>query len=364
MELYIFDRQLNFLGLLDNFFSLRWVRRYYRVGEFELHCPLDARTLALLQRENIIWKQGDDEAGYIEYRQLGQDAQGQETLILKGKFLTGYLGRRIVWGQEILSTTAELAMRTLVENHAVNPTDPNRVIPLLELGQLQGYTETVDYQTSYKPLLDELEHISNLSNLGYRVVADPPTKKLIFQVYKGRDLTAGQAINPPAIFSNEFENVLEQEFIDSLHNYRNVALVAGAGEGSDRKTVVVGNGEGLDRFELYVDARDLQNTKEDDTPIPEHEYLEMLKSRGQTKLAECAELQTFESKINVRSNLRYKENFDLGDIVTVTSKKWGVTVDTRITEIEEVYEQSGKQVNVIFGNEIPTLIDVIKREVR
>jgi len=363
MELYIFDRQLNFLGLLDTFFSLRWIRRYHRAGEFELHCPLNSDTLALLQRENILWKQGEAEAGFIEYRQLGQDAQGQETLTIRGKFLTGYLGRRIIWGQELLNTTAEEAMRTLIDKHAINPVDTDRAIPLLELDTLQGYTETIDYQTSYKNLLDELESLSKLSGLGYRVVTDMSNKTLIFQVYKGRDLTAGQANNPPAIFSNEFENVLEQEYIDSLHNYRNVALVGGAGEGADRKLVVVGAGTGLDRFEMFVDARDLREEDEGGNPLPETDYEEMLRSRGQTKLAECADLQTFECSINPFGNIRYKEDFDLGDIVTCASKKWGVTIDARITEVEEIYEQNGFSLNVTFGNSVPTLIDKIKQVV-
>ncbi len=364
MELYVFDRELNFVGLLDNFFSLRWVRRYHRAGEFELHCPLNTHTLELLQRENIIWKQGDEEAGFIKYRQLGQDDQGQETLVVKGDFLTGYLDRRIIWGQEILNTTAEVAMRTLVEKHAISPVDVDRAIPLLELGGLQNFEETVDYQTSYENLLEELEKLSNLSGLGYRIAVDLTNKKLVFQVYKGRDLTAAQTANPPAIFSNEFENVLEQQYVDSLHNFRNVGLVAGAGEGTDRKTVVVGEAQGLDRFEMYVDARDLQEKDGEDNPIQESDYEEMLKSRGQAKLAECADIMTFESKINVNSNLRYKEDFDLGDIVTITSKKWGVTIDARITEVEEVYEQNGFSLNVTFGNNIPTLIDKIKQVVR
>ena len=61
------------------------------------------------------------------------------------------------------------------------------------------------------------------------------------------------------------------------------------------------------------------------------EYEAVLQNRGQSKLAEMREIQTFESKININSNLKYKEDFELGDIVTCTSKKWGITIDTRIT---------------------------------
>jgi len=89
----------------------------------------------------------------------------------------------------------------------------------------------------------------------------------------------------------------------------------------------------------------------------------MLRNRGQSKLAEYADLKTYECKINPFSNLRYKEDYDLGDIVTCTSKKWGVTIDARITEVEEIYEENGVSLNVTFGNNIPTLIDKIKQVV-
>jgi len=45
-------------------------------------------------------------------------------------------------------------------------------------------------------------------------------------------------------------------------------------------------------------------------------------------------------------------------------QKVGVTIDTRITEVEEVYEESGFSLNITFGNNIPTLINKIKQVVR
>lgn len=363
MELYIFDRNLNFQDILEGFFSLIWTRRYSKCGEFELHCNLTPETIELLKRENIIWKKGDLEAGYIEYRNLSQDSNGQETLVVKGKFLTGYLGRRIIWGTENLNTTAELGIRELINNHAINPTNTDRKIDLFALGDLKNYTQTLKKQASYKNLLETIEEIANTNELGIRTLIDIQNKQMIFDIYEGLNRTAGQSVNAPAIFSREFENVLEQEYTDSFNNYRNTVLVAGEGEGVEREFVTIENGQGLDRYELFIDARDLQS-EIDGTTIPIEEYREMLKNRGISKLSEYKEIQTFESKINLNSNLTYKEDFDLGDVVTCTSKKWGITIDTRITEIEEVYEETGKQINVTFGNNIPTLIDVIKREVR
>lgn len=363
MELYIFDRDLNFIGIVEEYFSLRWVRRYSRCGEFELHCSLTTETLNLLKRENIIWKKGDLEAGYIEYRNLKQDVEGKEVLVIKGKFLTGYLNRRIIWSIEKLNTTAEMAIRQLIDKNCINPTNIDRKIGLLTLGELKSYTQTLNKQVSYNNLLEEIENIANTNELGIRTLIDIQNKQMIFDIYEGLDRTTGQSINAPAIFSKEFENILEQEYTDNLNNHRNTVLVAGEGEGVEREFVAIENGQGLDRYELFIDARDLQS-EIDGTTIPIEEYREILKNRGISKLSEYKEIQTFESKINLNSNLTYKEDFDLGDVVTCTSKKWGITVNTRITEIEEVYEENGFSVNITLGNNIPTLIDVIKREVR
>lgn len=363
MELYVFDSSLSFVGLLDNFTSLQWTRRYAKCGEFELHCSLNPENLALLARGNIVWKKDDPEAGFIEYRQLAQDTEGKETLVIKGKFLSGYLNRRIIWGEEILQTTAEVAARTLVDKHGITPTDTNRIIPNLMLGVSQGFLQAVNYQTSYANLLDEVEVLCGLSNLGYRVNLDVTNKKLVFEVYEGLDRTPTQSINPRAIFSKEFDNILTQQYTDSLNNFRNTVLIGGMGEGTVRKLVTVGAFSGLERFELFDDAKSLTNVVNDVT-LTDLEYTDTLIESGNSKLSETQEIQTFDSTVNLNSNLVYKTDFDLGDIVTCVSKKWGLTLDTRITEIKEIYEEAGPSINITFGNNIPTLLSIIKQRIK
>ncbi|MBA4507952.1 siphovirus ReqiPepy6 Gp37-like family protein [Clostridium sporogenes] len=384
MELYIFNRELELKGILDTFTSLRWIRRYSKTGEFELHCTLNFDTLELLKRENIIYKKDDVEAGYIETRQLKIGEDGQEYLEIKGKLLTNYLDRRISWDRVNFYGKTEELMRELVNYNAINPANINRKIPSLALGNLKGFTEDIKYQNSFGNIIECLENISNTNNLGYRNLLDIKNRKILFDVYKGVDRAINNGTIAPCIFSRDFENILEQEYMDSLNNYRNTTLIAGAGEGKDRKITSIENGKGLDRYELYVDARDIQDTEEkkkivtetdeegnitkheetEEVEIPWERYKPLLIQRGKEKLEECQEIQTFDSKINTNGNNVYKKDFDLGDIVTVVDKNWGIRIDTRITEIEEVYEEKGLEVNITFGNNIPTIIDKIKQVVR
>lgn len=366
MELKIFNRNLEFIGIIEGFTSLRWVRRYYKSGEFELHCPLTIDTLKLLKKENIIYK-GGREAAYIIHRQLGIDNDGNETLIVKGFFLTHYLNRRINWGRIITTNTAESVMRQLVNDNAVNPSESKRKIPFLKLGELKGLPNRIDYQNSYGNLTECLELIAKSVEYGFGLFIDFETRSMSFEVYQGIDRSVKQNDHPPCVFSRTFENIHSQTYVDSNDNYRNTCLIGGAGEDDERKLTEISQENGLDRYELFVDARDLSDKEtvgETEQEIPWNRYKPLLIQRGNEKLAEHKEITTFDSKVNVRGNLVYKEDYDLGDIVTCHDVKWGITIDTRITEVEEVYEGNKRDINVTFGNNIPTLIDKIKAKMR
>ena len=58
--------------------------------------------------------------------------------------------------------------------------------------------------------------------------------------------------------------------------------------------------------------------------------------------------------------MAYKVDFDLGHIVKVISKAWGVSMTTRITEVEETYDSDGRSVSVVFGKAEVTITQKIQ----
>lgn len=362
MELFIFDKNLNRLGLIDKFDSLIWNRKTHDVGLFELHCSVDKKNINLLKKDNIIFKSDNlEEGAYIQNIYLEEDKEGKETIKVIGKFIDGYIGKRIIWNTETINDTVENAIRRLVNNNCIN-TIEIRKIPMLEFGKLNNYTDKINYQVSYKNLEEEICKISKEKDINFKVITDLELKKHKFEVYKGVDRTVNQNINPICIFSREFENINEQNYSCESDNTRNIALVAGEGEGSSRIFTTIGDSSGLEREELFVDADDIRSTREDDSVIPQEEYIKLISQRGLEKLNEYKEVINFESKINItNSNLIYKKDFDIGDYITCINKKWGVLINTKITEIEEVYEKDGFEVNVTLGDKVPTLINKIER---
>ncbi len=361
MQIYVFDKELNRLDLIDSFDSLIWNRKSQEVGDFELHCPLNVTTLSLLKEGNIICKSNDlTECAYIENIYL--DEETEETIKVVGKFISGYIGKRIIWNTENINATVENAMYHLISKNCID-TEPNRIIPFFKIAESEGYTDKVKYQVSYKNLEEEIVKLAKEKDLDFKVITDIENKTHTFKVHKGIDRTVNQNINSFCIFSKEFDNIHNQSYSSESDSFRNVALIGGEGQGAKRKFTTIGSElEGLDRHELYVDADDIQSKIDEETSISEIEYLDLLNQRGLIKLDEHKKVESFETTININnSNLVYRKDFDLGDYVTCINKKWKKVIDVKITEIQEVYEKGNIEVSVTFGDKVPTIIDKIKR---
>lgn len=364
MELYIYDRDLNLLGAIDNFNSFRVVHRYHESGEFELHTNITSRNLELLQRQNIITIKGGKDAWFIEYRNLRENEDGSESLAVKGYHITGYLKKRIIWGRTYVTEPVEDVMRRLVSESSINPDNPDRKIPRLELGPIMGFNEVIRFQSSFQNIENKLKELSQVHNIGYKIEINDNRDGFIFRLYQGEDRSIEQSKNDHIIFSKEFENVLYTDYTESEIDAVNTCLIAGAHEGADRIITTIEEGQGLDRKELYVDARDLtrdfENDKGEIEIMPMDHYLDLLERRGWRKIKERMPSEAFESNINLHGNNKYGEDFFLGDLITFRSQKWGIYVNTRITEVEEAFEEDGRTIHITFGNAVPTIIQKLK----
>lgn len=368
MELKIFNRELNLIGVIDSFSSLIWNRKYNSVGDFQLNILFTNEINSILKIDNIIYKD-NGECGFISSKEIKISEDGTESIEVKGKFILGYLERRIIWGCEEINSNVIDAAYKLINNNCIECID-RRKIPNLFLGEKPtGINLQLIKQVSYNNLLDTLCSIFQTHEVGMKIDFDIINKKLVFNIFKGIDRSINQSAVAPVIFSRSFENVLNQNYVESLNNFKNVALIGGAGEGADRSLTTIGESSGLNRHELFVDARDISSTRTIEAAegttqevIPNEEYALLLQTRGKEKLLDYYEVKTFDSVININSNIIYKVDYDLGDVITFFDKKWGITIDTRITEVSEVYDLNGVSLNISFGNNVPTLIDFIKRK--
>ena len=334
-------RQL--VGVVESFEYLRWTRRYSLCGSFELKAIATPDNIVLLTLGNLLWKSDDEEVGIIEHLEMNQ--ADKETITVSGRFATSFLARRIIWGTETLSGDLSSCAAQLVNNHLIAPTDTNRQITGLAFtSPILGVT--VNTQVSYKNLMDTITGLCDASDQGIKTVYDPTAGNLTLTLYAG-------AVSQ-AVFSREYENLTSQIYTQSAMDYANTALIGAEGEGASRILASIADSAGEARREVFVDAKDL---RQEDFGAG---YPAALLYRGQNRLSELSMAHSFDAEINPHGNLRYKVDFDLGQVVTVLSKKWGVTLAARITEIEESYDASGQTLNIVFGKGALSLLQKLK----
>ena len=343
MELYVYGNTRQLAGVVESFEYLRWVRRYSLCGSFELKAIATADNIALLMLGNLLWKSDDEEVGIIEHLEMSQ--ADKETITVSGRFATSFLARRIIWGTETLSGDLSVCVAQLVNNHLISPTDSNRQITgIVYTSPALGVT--VKTQVSYKNLLDTVTGLCDASDRGIKTVFDPSSGTLTVTLYVG--------MISQAVFSREYENLTTQIYTQSAMDYANTALIGGEGDGVSRVLASISDMAGEARREVFVDAKDL---RQEDFGTG---YPSVLMYRGQNKLSELSIARSFDAEVNPHGNMRYKVDFDLGQIVTVFSKKWGVTLLARITEIEESYDASGQTLNIVFGKGALSLLQKLK----
>jgi hypothetical protein len=339
--LNVYKENYERVGYIESYSYLSWVRRYSEVGEFELKCAPE--NLPLLSLGNLLSKSGDKEAGLIET--ILVESVEEEIITVRGRFLPVLLESRIIWNTENLQGDIGDCIGQLIESNAINPVDEDRLISNLDYENLP-IGKNISMQVSFKNLLDTITSILSEAGIGIKGILSG--NEIILSLYMGRE--------QPFVFSREFENLLSQNYTDSIKDYANLAKIAGEGEGSEREMIVVGSKRGKERKEIFIDAKDLRLSEYENN----EKYLEALKIRGNEKLYEMRRRESFDAVANTNSNLVYKVDFDLGDIVTVKSSLLGISKRLRITEIVESYDADGLHVDLVFGDPLPTLNEKLK----
>jgi hypothetical protein len=365
----ILSSNIDIIGEVDNYESMFFSRKFHETGDIELTINRYKKHADAFLKGNLILVGKDlNKVFLIKHREieLDEDGKATENWIIKGLALKTVVGQRITMPP---STTAydnkqgnaETVMKHYVNNNCINPVDPRRKIEQLVLAPNLNRGETVSWQSRFKNLADELTDISLATGLGWDVTIDLKTKKWVFDVVVGKNVTVNQSSNPPVIFSPQFESLQSLHYTESEMNYKNTAYVGGQGEGVERRIIELGQDTGLNRHELFIDARDVSEKDDDDNEREEADIIKDLTDRGNQELSQLVQEHYLEGQILTYSPFEYQVDYDLGDIVTIQSKDWGVTMDTRITEVKEIYETDGFRIEGTFGNNIPTLTQKIKK---
>lgn len=333
MNVYVLNTEYEPIAVIDAFKSLIWTKRYFTCGDFELYVPADESLLQYLQPDYFLTRDDDDSVMIIERLEIQTDVENGDFYIVSGRSIESVLARRIVASLTVVDASEVVqGIKQLIVRHT-DDGDPSsfRAIPGLVIDDSLTLSKSILTQFTGDVLLDAVTSICTRFGIGLKMTLSGSTITLSF--YEGSEVDV--------IFSPEFDNMLNSKYVFDTTNYANYAKIHGEGQGTSRIGVsisgVIPTPTGFALRELYVDARDMSP---DGGAISSGDYILMLAERGREKLAQHAVTQSFEAEIEPQTSFRYKIDYNLGDIVTVTNE-YGVTAKPRIVEIIESWDDTG-----------------------
>ena len=380
IDIYLLDKDKNKINVIDNYKSLIWASRYNEDGDCEVMINATFKNFEMIKEGTYLAREDDDMICRIEKIQLLTDEEEGDYLIITGYDIKKILSQRIIWQQTNFEGLVEDYIRKLIIDNIIEPIIQERTIDKFILENKNGFTEEIKQQVTYDNLEEKIQLLTKKYNWGYKVSVDDD-KNFVFSLYKGKDRSMF------VVFSHNYENISSSEYSENITNIKNVVLTAGEGEGSNRTKNVVGDGIGLDRYELYVDAREisksigydelLQNypggkeakingilyyqyenvnvailTKDDEGEVQTVEltdaiYDKSLESKGLEELANHKSVKIFKGSVEPNQSFIYKKDYFLGDIVTVENE-FGISAKARIVEIIEKDDDAGYGIEPIF----------------
>ena len=366
-ELYLLDSKLNKIHVIDTYLSVLWASRYNAVGDCELVISASMQNFQKIQESKYIVRDDDDMACEINKIEIKTDEENGNQLIISGTDIKNILYQRIVEKQTNFNGLVEDYIITLIEDSIINPTNMDRKIENFVLDTKKGCSETIKQQVTYNNVGEKIEELCKQYGWGFKVTIKD--KKFVFTLFKGDD------------------NISTTDYVKDNTNIKNVALVAGEGEGVDRAITIIGSGKGIERREMYIDEKDTSSTIEYDELILRYPggkqvtinsiiyyqvnevniatitkdeegeitnvklckdiYLESLKNTGYEKMSEYKSVTSFVGEVIIGMTYTYKKDYNLGDIVNIVNE-YGISINARISEIVESKEEEGYKMEPTF----------------
>lgn len=351
MELLVLDKNFEEIGRIDDFSSLQWIRRYYEVGQMQLNCSSD--YFSIFDAAEYLFRSDTKELAFVDNMESTISTQGNRELKISGKMIEELLNDRVIDTETTLTATeAEIAYELVrryftdsscrkVQNMEINvlPCDLNQIITKQYKGESVG-------NANYESLKEK--------SYSQRLRFDYLNNRLIYEVWQGKDRRTEQNKNNWMIFSDNYETITEFSYQRDRSDNRNVCYVA-----SEQMIVEVDQSIGSRRREVYLKSS-TSPKREDGTNMSDEEYRELLKQEGIAELEGRKIAESFRGTADT-NNLRYRIDYDLGDLCTCTVKEIGKTADKRITEIQEVIEDGNVTISPIFGEEGITITTLLKK---
>ena len=352
MEVYILDSSNRPELVIDQFVSLIWTERFRAIGDFELKLISNSGNRSRLAIGQRIVVTESYRIMTVETVEDSLDSEGRAILTVTGRSMESVTANRLARGTlgdltatpkwSITDLPADIVRYMFHQICVVGVLDAGDIIAGINEGStlfpadtIDEPTDTVTYEIDPMTLYQAMGDLAEMFFMGFRLVWDPVTYELWFDVYMGSDRTTDQTTLPAVVFAPSMENLRNSTELRSVALYKNVAYVLSPVGSEVVYALDVDPAiAGFERRAMFLKADDITDV------IPADATDKMIQ-RGLEELSKNRKIAAFDGEIpQTDGRYHYMVDYNLGDLAELQNDTGGVTI-VQITEQIFVSDSEG-----------------------
>lgn len=345
--LYVLNENFVPFYNISEFTSLIWTERYWEYSEFELEIIYDVDVINNVKVGNYLALGDSSNIMIIESISISYEIEDKASryIVYKGKSLECLLERRIVWEGEWLyeNTDAQDIIIGLITNAIVKPKDNNRKVGFFTTKKNPDIPKMVlTLMGDGDNIYEIVRSICQEKQIGMRCSLNENSGLVEFSLYVGLDRSYDQMVNPPVIFSAEYENLGPSRYTFDTSNYKTAALVVSPWRDTEEKddegniiesdttrsVLEVGDFsiKGINRREIFVESGS--------------GYPDDMVQEAMEEIADANRLEELDSELDPKRQFAYNEHYTIGDTVQVITE-FGLDAKAIVIEFIRSWDENG-----------------------
>lgn len=338
MSLEIYPSDFSTRYELTHAISVQMSVYYNDIGKLTIVAPVNDYNITALKVGNMLY----DTERAVTYIFVNSKHDTEENRITVNGYTTNWFLNKRCIASEYHMTNIESGVYDIINANM-------RGLTGIQTASVSGLTEETDNIFFGGQILDEIIPFLEEKELGQRMIWNPDTLSHTFEIYKGADLTSGiHAV----VFSEEQGTAQELVINDDDSTLKNFAFAAGSLKNDVAFIEEVGTATGDARREVWLDTN---VTQEDDETVEECKARAV--SYATMELGKRIRRKSFSVSIDADD---LGVHYDIGDIVSCVSVRFGVSFNARITGVKYSMDSNSTSTEIILGDPILTALGALK----
>lgn len=338
MSLEIYPSDFSTRYELTHAVSVQMSVYYNDIGKLTIVAPVSDYNIKALQVGNMLF----DTERNVTYFIVNTKHDTDENRISANGYTANWLLNKRCIASEFHMTNIEHGAYHIVESNL-------RSLSRIAVASSVGLTGTTDTILFGGQILDEIMPYLEEAGLGQKMVWDAETLSHTFKIYKGADLTSGiHAV----VFSEEQGTAQELVINDDDSTLKNVAYATGTLKDDVAFVEEVGTATGDTRREVWLDTNVRQEDEESEADCKARAIAYATMELGKRIRRKSFSVAIDSADLGVAYNL--------GDIVSCVSVRFGVSFNARITGVKYKMDANSTSTEIILGDPILTALGEMK----